>query len=354
MLPRKKTKLVNVGNLAVGSSSPISVQSMTKTQTSDIDATIKQIKELEKAGCQIIRVAVKDKTDADSLKAIKKSISIPLVADIHFDYKLAFIAIESGIDKIRINPGNIGSNERIEKVVLAARERKIPIRIGVNSGSLEKDLLKKYGHPSAEALVESALKHVEILEKYNFEDIIISIKSPDVPKTIEAYKLLSQKVDYPLHLGITESGIPKTGIIRSAVGIGSLLSQGIGDTIRVSLTGDPLEEIRAGLEILKSLGLYSKGVTIISCPTCGRIQFDLEKVVNEIEENTRHIEIPLKIAIMGCAVNGPGEAVEADIGLAGGAGQGLIFRKGELIKKVKEEDMVHELLNEIEKIGYML
>ena len=352
MLPRRKTREVNVGSVPVGGCAPVSVQSMTKTVTSDTKSTVKQIKELEAAGCQIVRVAIKDNDDADALKEIKNQIYIPLVADIHFDYRLALKAIESGVDKLRINPGNIGSLDRIKAVVKEAKDRGIPIRIGVNGGSLDKEVLQKYGHPSAEALVESALKHVEILRGLDFEDILISIKSTDVPKTLSAYKLLSSKVDYPLHVGITESGIPKTGIIKSAVGIGSLLSQGIGDTIRVSLTGNPVEEVRVGLEILKSMDLYSRGVTIISCPTCGRTSFDLEKVVNEIEEKTRHIEVPLKIAIMGCAVNGPGEAAEADLGLAGGVGEALLFRKGEIIKKVKEADMVEEFLKEIEAMGY--
>ncbi|MEK7375658.1 MAG: flavodoxin-dependent (E)-4-hydroxy-3-methylbut-2-enyl-diphosphate synthase [Candidatus Margulisiibacteriota bacterium] len=354
MLPRNKTRQIRVGDIPVGGNAPISVQSMAKTETCDVRATIEQIRKLEEAGCQIIRVAVRDMKDAGALEEIKKNISIPLVADIHFDYRLALKAIESGIDKLRINPGNIGSLDRIQSVVKAAKDRKIPIRIGVNSGSLEKEILRKYGHPSAEALVESALKHVEILRNLDFEDILISIKSTDVPKTIAAYKLLSSKVDYPLHVGITESGIPKTGIIKSAVGIGSLLSQGIGDTIRVSLTGSPIEEVRVGFEILKALDLYSKGVTIISCPTCGRLSFNLEKVVNEIEEKTRHVEVPLKIAIMGCAVNGPGEAAEADLGLAGGIGEALLFRKGEVLKKVKEADMVEELLKEIESMAYKL
>lgn len=354
MVSRRKTRAVKIGSVVIGGSAPILVQSMAKTTTSDVKATINQIHELEAAGCQIVRVAVKDEKDAAALKKIKNSISIPLVADIHFDYRLALTALEAGVDKLRINPGNIGDEERIKKVVSSAKEKKVPIRIGVNSGSLEKDLLEKYGHPSSQALVESALRHVRLLEKLKFEDIVISIKSTDVPKTIEAYKLLSSKVDYPLHVGVTESGIPKTGIIRSSVGIGSLLSQGIGDTIRVSLTASPVEEVRVGYEILKSLDLSTKGVTIISCPTCGRLEYDMEKVVNEIEENTRHIEIPLKIAIMGCIVNGPGEAAEADIGLAGGKGQGIIFRKGEMVKKVKEEDMVSELLKEIESMAYRM
>ncbi len=336
-----------VGNVPVGGDSPISVQSMTKTRTSDIDATVKQIKSLEMAGCHIIRCAVKDEQDAFALKKIKEQISIPLVADIHFDHKLALIALDAGIDKLRINPGNIGSEDRIKAVVSKAKERKVPIRIGVNSGSLEKDILAKYGHPTAGALVESALKHVSILEKLDFSDIIISIKATDVIKTVEAYTLLSSKVDHPLHLGVTESGIPKIGIIKSSVGIGNLLLNGIGDTLRVSLTGDPVEEIRVGIEIMKSLDLYAEGIRIISCPTCGRLGYDMEKIVNEVEAKTRHIKKPLKVAIMGCVVNGPGEAAEADIALAGGEGQGVIYKKGKLLKKVSEPEMVQALIQEI-------
>lgn len=354
MIPRRKTLQVKAGNVLIGGDAPISVQSMTKTHTSDIKATVAQILKLEQEGCQIIRSAVKDEKDAAALKEIKKAVSIPLVADIHFDHKLALMALEAGVDKLRINPGNIGSEDKVRAVVSAAKERKVPIRIGVNSGSLQKEILQKYGHPTAEALVESALTHVAILEKLDFNDIVISIKSTDVPRTIEAYKLLSSKVDYPLHIGITEAGTVKTGSIKSAVGIGSLLSQGIGDTIRVSLTADPIEEVRLAYQILKALGLYSKGVEIVSCPTCGRLEYDMEKVVDEIEKNTRHIEVPLKIAIMGCVVNGPGEAAEADLGLAGGKGQGIIFKKGEIIKKVAEKDMAKELLKEIESMAYKL
>ncbi|MFA5097863.1 MAG: flavodoxin-dependent (E)-4-hydroxy-3-methylbut-2-enyl-diphosphate synthase [Candidatus Margulisiibacteriota bacterium] len=354
MIPRKKTKEVKAGHLTIGGNAPVSVQSMTKTRTADIKATVSQILKLEEAGCQLIRAAVKDEKDAEALKEIKSLINIPLAADIHFDHRLALKAIDSGVDKLRINPGNIGEKDRIEAVVKAAKARRIPIRIGVNSGSLEKEVLKKYGHPSAEALVESALNHAHILKRLDFEDIVISIKSTDVPKTIRAYELLSSKVNYPLHIGITESGLPGKGTIKSAVGIGALLSRGIGDTLRVSLTGDPAEEVRVGLDILRSLNLYSKGVTIISCPTCGRLSYDLVKVAKEVEERTRHIEVPLKIAIMGCAVNGPGEAAEADLGLAGGQGEALLFRKGEIIKKVKEADMVEELLKEIESMAYKL
>ena len=348
MITRKKTKEIRIGKVKIGAGNPMAVQSMAKTLTADVSATIAQIKRLEEAGCQIIRVAVKDETDATALKKIKESISIPLVADIHFDHRLALMAIEAGIDKLRINPGNIGSEDRIKAVVSAAKERKVPIRIGVNSGSLQKEILAKYGHPCPKALVESALSHVKILEKLKFYDIAISIKSTDVISSIESFELLSKKVDYPLHVGITESGIPGPGSIKSAVGIGAILARGIGDTIRVSLTGDPVEEVKVAYEILKALGLYNKGVTIISCPTCGRLEYNMEQVVREITEKTKHIEKPLKIAIMGCVVNGPGEACEADLGLAGGKGQGIIFKKGIQLKKVTEKEMVSELLKEIE------
>jgi len=350
MMNRKKTKEVKVGDVKIGACAPVAVQSMTKTHTADVSATVAQIRKLEEAGCRIIRVAVKDEADALSLKKIKDLINIPLVADIHFDHRLALMAIEAGVDKLRINPGNIGSDEKIKAVVSAAKSGKIPIRIGVNSGSLQKDILAKYGHPCPKALVESALVHVKILEKIRFHDIVISIKSTDVMNTIESYELLSKHVDYPLHIGITEAGIPGPGSIKSAVGIGSILSKGIGDTIRVSLTGDPVEEVLVAYEILRSLGLYSKGVAIISCPTCGRLEYNMEKVVREITEKTKHIEKPIKIAIMGCVVNGPGEACEADLGLAGGRGQGIIFKKGVQLKKVSEHDMVSELLKEIESI----
>ncbi|MFA5104449.1 MAG: flavodoxin-dependent (E)-4-hydroxy-3-methylbut-2-enyl-diphosphate synthase [Candidatus Margulisiibacteriota bacterium] len=347
MIIRKKTKEIRIGTVKIGAGNPVSVQSMTKTHTADIAATVTQIKQLEEAGCQIIRVAVKDETDALALRKIKESISIPLVADIHFDHRLALIAIEAGIDKLRINPGNIGDEDRIKVVVSAAKARKVPIRIGVNSGSLQKDILAKYGHPCPKALVESALVHIKILERLKFYDIVLSIKSADVVDTIESYELLSKKVNFPLHVGITEAGIPGPGNIKSAVGIGAILARGIGDTIRVSLTGDPVEEVKTAYQILRALGLYNKGVTIISCPTCGRLEYNMEQVVREITEKTRHIEKPLKIAIMGCVVNGPGEACEADLGLAGGRGQGIIFKNGAQLKKVPEKDMVSELLKEI-------
>lgn len=325
---------------------PAAVQSMTKTDTSDVPATVKQILGLEAAGCQIVRCAVPDEKSAYALGEIKKKINIPLVADVHFNHKLAIIAAEMGADKLRINPGNIGSIEKIEAVVAAAKERKIPIRIGINSGSLE----KKFKHATPENLVKSALKNIKILEKLKFFDIAVSIKATSVPITIAAYQMLSKKVNYPLHVGITESGIPRTGIIRSSVGIGVLLSEGIGDTIRVSLTGDPVEEVRVGFEILKALEIIKKGVTVISCPTCGRCGIDVEAVASEIEANTRQITQPLKVAIMGCEVNGPGEAADADVGLAGGNGMGLIFREGKVVRRVPEKDMVEALLDEIESM----
>ncbi|OGC06193.1 4-hydroxy-3-methylbut-2-en-1-yl diphosphate synthase [candidate division WOR-1 bacterium RIFOXYA2_FULL_36_21] len=347
LIKRKKTKKIKIGSIAIGGNNPIAVQSMTKTFTSDVASTVKQIKKLEDAGCQIIRCAVPDEKSAYAIGKIKKEINIPLVADIHFDYKLAIIAAEMGADKLRINPGNIGSVDRIKAVVSMAKERKIPIRVGVNSGSLE----KKYKHPTPQALVESALSNVNILEKLGFYDIVVAVKSTSVPITIEAYKLLSEKVDYPLHIGITESGIPQVGIIKSSVGIGSLLSQGIGDTLRVSLTGDPQEEIRVGYEILKALELVCKGVTIISCPTCGRRGINIEKVAREIAKRTKDIIKPIKIAIMGCEVNGPGESKDADVGLAGGKGMGVIFVKGKVVQKVPETKMVDALLNEIERLA---
>jgi (E)-4-hydroxy-3-methylbut-2-enyl-diphosphate synthase len=349
-MKRKHTKVISIGRVRIGGGNPVAVQSMTKTYTSDIKATVKQIRELQDAGCQVIRCAVPEEKDALAIKQIKKHISIPLVADIHFNYRLALIAIESGADKIRINPGNIGGIEKLRSVVAACKERKIPIRIGVNSGSLEKEILKKYKHPTAKALVESALKNIRILEKLNFRDIVVSIKSTSVPSTIEAYRMLSEKINYPLHVGITEAGISTSGIIKSSVGIGALLAEGIGDTIRVSLTGDPVAEVIAAKEILKSLELIKNGVTIISCPTCGRCEINVEEIAKAVTEKTRGVKKSVKIAIMGCAVNGPGEAADADVGLAGGKGAGLIFRSGKIVKKVPEKEMVKELMNEVHKI----
>lgn len=347
---RKQTKKIKVGDIYIGGDSPISVQSMTNTDTRDVKSTIRQIHELEKAGCEIIRVAVPDMEAAEALKEIKRNIGIPLVADIHFDYRLALEAIKNGVDALRINPGNIGSEERISEVVKAADFKGIPIRIGVNAGSLERDLLKKYGKPTPEALVESALRHVDILEKHRFTNIVISVKSSNVIENIESYRLLSQKTSYPLHIGVTEAGTIFSGTIKSSIGIGSLICEGIGDTIRVSLTDSPLEEVRVGREILKACGVRKFGIEFISCPTCGRTNIDLIKIAKQAEEALGNINKHIKVAIMGCAVNGPGEAREADIGIAGGKGEGLIFKKGEIIKKVPEDKLLEELINEIEKM----
>lgn len=347
---RKETRKIKIGNLYIGGDSKIAIQSMTNTDTRDVKATIEQILKLEAAGCDIVRCAVPDMEAAEAIKEIVKGINIPLVADIHFDYRLALKAIENGVSKLRINPGNIGNIERVKAVAEAAKEKNIPIRIGVNSGSLEKDLLKKYGKICPEALVESALNHVKILEDVNFNDIIISIKSSDVVQMIESYKLISEKVNYPLHVGVTEAGTIWRGTIKSSVGIGAILAQGIGDTIRVSLTGDVVEEVKVGKEILKSLGYINEGVQFVSCPTCGRTQIDLIKIAEEVESKLANLNKNIKVAVMGCAVNGPGEAREADIGIAGGYGEGLIFKKGEIVKKVKEENLVEELLKEIDKL----
>ena len=347
---RKITKKVQVGNIYIGGGEPVTVQSMTNTDTRDVSKTVNQIKELEKNGCEIIRCAVPDMEAADALYEIKKQIDISLVADIHFDFRLALKSIDNGIDALRINPGNIGTEDRIKKVVEKAKDKGIPIRIGVNSGSLEADILKKHGSPTAEALVESALRHAEILEKYNFHNIVISVKSSNVIENIKGYRILSNMTDYPLHLGVTEAGTIHMGTLKSAVGIGSLLCDGIGDTIRVSLTDNPLEEVKAAFDILKVCRIRNSGVEIISCPTCGRTQIDLISIAKKAECALSSINKPIKVAIMGCIVNGPGEAREADIGIAGGRGEGIIFKKGEIIKKVKEEDLLCELLNEIKKL----
>lgn len=347
LIKRRPSKKVYVGKVGIGGDFPVSVQSMTNTKTHDVKATVNQIMALEEAGCDIVRVAVPDMEAAKAIAEIKKNIHIPLVADIHFDYRLAIEAIKNGADKVRINPGNIGGLERIKEVVKAARERNIPIRIGVNSGSLEKDLLEKYGSPCAEALVESALRHVSILEGLDFTDIVISIKSSDVLTTVKAYEMLSKKVNYPFHLGVTEAGTIFSGTIKSAVGLGILLYEGIGDTIRVSLTGDPVEEIRVGKEILKSLNLIKSGVNLISCPTCGRCQIDLIGIAKEVEKKLAGIKEPIKVAVMGCIVNGPGEAKEADIGIAGGSGKVAVFKKGRIVKTVPASDAVDVLISEI-------
>jgi (E)-4-hydroxy-3-methylbut-2-enyl-diphosphate synthase len=350
MIKRNKTRKVKVGNVFVGGDSGISVQSMTNTDTRDVFATISQIKRLEEAECDIVRCAVPDMEAAAALKAIINGINIPLVADIHFDYRLALASVESGVAALRINPGNIGDVSKVKSVAEACRAKEIPIRVGVNSGSLEKDILNKYGKVCPEALVESALGHVKILESVNFQDIVISIKSSNVLQMIESYRIISQKVDYPLHIGVTEAGTIFGGTIKSAVGIGTLLAEGIGDTIRVSLTDDPAEEVRVGREILRSLGYLKKGIEFISCPTCGRTQLDLIKIAKEVEKRLEGNPKNIKVAVMGCVVNGPGEAREADIGIAGGRGEGLIFKKGVIIKKVREEDLADELIKEINNL----
>lgn len=350
MITRRKTRQIAIGNVKIGGGAPISVQSMTNTKTTDTEATVAQIKALQDAGCDIVRLAVPDMTAAENIANIKVQVNIPLVADIHFDYRLALKAIEQGIDALRINPGNIGDEERVKAVVTAAKAKHIPIRIGVNAGSLDKKLLAKYGKVTAEALVESAMEHVRILEKLDFHDIKISLKAHDVPLTIEAYRLMSQTVDYPLHLGITEAGTVNTGIIKSAVGIGALLAEGIGDTFRISLTGDPVNEVKVANEILKALGLKEYGPTLISCPTCGRCNIDLPSIAAKVEKRLDGIKKPVKVAVMGCIVNGPGEARDADIGIAGGKGEGLLFRKGEIIGKVPEDKLVDALFAELDKI----
>lgn len=347
---RKNTRKIKIGNIYVGGDSPITIQSMTNTDTRNVDSTVSQILKLEDAGCQIIRCAVPDMEASEALGKILKQIHIPLVADIHFDYKLALNSINNGVSALRINPGNIGSIDRVKAVAEAAKISGVPIRIGVNSGSVEKDLLSSYGKVCPEALVESAIRHVEILDKLNFNDIVISLKSSNVLQMIESYRLMSSKANYPLHIGVTEAGTIWRGTIKSSIGIGTLLSEGIGDTIRVSLTGDPLEEIKVGKEILKAIGLNKEGVEFISCPTCGRTQIDLVKIAKEVEDRLQNLNKHVKVAVMGCAVNGPGEAREADIGIAGGNGEGLIFKHGTIIKKVKEEDLVEELIKEIENI----
>lgn len=347
---RRPTRQIHIGKVAIGGGAPISVQSMTNTKTTDTEATVAQIRALQAAGCDIVRLAVPDMEAAKNLGNILRQVTVPLVADIHFDYKLALEAIHQGIHALRLNPGNIGGEEKVKAVVEAAKEAGIPIRLGVNAGSLDKKILKKYGGVTPEALVESAMEHVRILEALDFHDMKISLKAHDVPLTIAAYRLMSQTVDYPLHLGITEAGTVNTGIIKSAVGIGALLAEGIGDTFRISLTGDPVVEVRVANEILKSLGLKEYGPTLVACPTCGRTSIDLPTIAAQVEEKLRDIEEPIEVAVMGCVVNGPGEARGADVGIAGGNGEGLIFRKGEIVRKVPEADLVNELFQEIDQI----
>lgn len=347
---RRKTKEVRIGSIKIGGDNPIAVQSMLNTPASDPEACVKQAKQLEKAGCEIIRTAVPNLDCVKTVYALKDNINVPIVADIHFDYKIALECAEAGVDKIRINPGNIGSDDRVKAVADKCREKNIPIRVGVNSGSLEKEILAKYGSPTPEALCESALYHTSLLEKFDFDNIVISLKSSDVKKAYDAYSLISQKCDYPLHIGITEAGTQRMGIIKSSAGLGALLLNGIGDTMRVSLTADPVNEVYAGYDILKALGIRKHGVNIVSCPTCGRTKIDLISLASEVEDALKNCDKQITVAVMGCIVNGPGEAREADIGIAGGDGCGLIFKKGEILKKLPEADLLPALLEEIEKM----
>ena len=347
---RKNTRAINIGNVTIGGNNPIAIQSMCNTKTDDVKATVEQIIRLERAGCEIIRVAVPDIAAAKAIADIKKEIHIPIVADIHFDYRLAIASIENGADKIRINPGNIGSYENMKAVVDAAKERNIPIRVGVNSGSLEKDIIARYGHVTAEGIVESALDKVHIIEDAGYDNIVISIKSSDVPMCIKAHELISNATDYPLHIGITESGTVYNGTVKSSVGLGIILYEGIGDTIRVSLTGDPVQEVLCAKRILKTLGLRTGGIEVVSCPTCGRTRIDLIKLAEQVNELAQDYPVDIKVAVMGCVVNGPGEAREADLGIAGGDGEGLLFKKGEIIRKLPEEELLGALKSELDKL----
>ena len=346
-MKREHTKIVQIGDVKIGGGHPIAIQSMTNTKTEDVQATVAQILALEAVGCEIIRCAVPTMEAAEAIREIKKQIHIPLVADIHFDYRLAIAAIENGADKIRINPGNIGDQERVCKVVEKAKEYQVPIRVGVNSGSLEKELVEKYGGVTAEGIVESALDKGALIENMGYDNLVVSIKSSDVMMCVKAHEILSEKCNYPLHIGITESGTVTSGNIKSSVGLGIMLYQGLGDTIRVSLTGDPLEEIKSAKLILKTLGLRKGGIEVVSCPTCGRTQIDLIGLANEVENMVADIPLDIKVAVMGCVVNGPGEAKEADIGIAGGVGEGLLIKKGKIIKKVKEEELLESLRQEL-------
>ena len=350
-MERRKTRQISIGAVKIGGDASISVQSMAKTDTRDIQKTVHQIRLLERAGCEIIRVAVVDEEAAHAIARIKKKIGIPLIADIHFHSRLALMAMESGADGLRINPGNIGGRDRLKPIVKEAKNRSLPIRIGVNSGSLEKDLLKRFGGATPEAMVSSALRAIEWMEDLGFHLIKISLKASDVLRTVEAYRLFSKKADYPLHLGVTEAGKGSGAVIKSSIGIGVLLSEGIGDTLRISLTGDPVEEVRVGYEILRALNIRKRGVEIISCPTCGRCEVSLSRLVDRIERDVKKMATPLTVAIMGCVVNGPGEAKEADIGIAGGKGAGVLFREGKVVRKLKEKDFVSVLLSEIQKMA---
>ena len=350
VIHRRQTRQISIGPVKVGGLAPISVQSMTNTPTQNISSTVAQIKRLEEAGCEIVRVAVPDLEAARAIRAIKSQISIPLVADIHFDHRLAIASAESGADGLRLNPGNIGGKKKVASVVACAKERRIPIRIGINSGSLEKEIVRKHHGVTPEGMVESAMRHIEMLQDLDFHSIKVSLKASDVPRTVEAYRLLAEKTDLPLHVGITEAGTLYSGMVKSAIGIGMLLAEGIGDTIRVSLTRDPADEIRVGYEILKALNIRQHGPEIISCPTCGRCNIDLFGIVDQVEKALISKPLPIKLAIMGCVVNGPGEAKEADIGIAGGDGTGILFRKGKVVKKFPQDRLVNVLLQEVEKL----
>lgn len=350
MFHRKDTRPVRVGDLTIGGSDEVIIQSMCTTKTADVKATVAEIHRLEEAGCQLVRVTVNNMEAADAVKEIKKQINIPLVSDIHFDHRLALAAIENGIDKVRINPGNIGRRSKVEAVVKACKERGIPIRIGVNAGSLENHLLEKYGYPTPEAMVESALFHIGILEELDFHDIIVSLKASDVPMAIAAYTQAAQAFNYPLHLGITEAGTLFSGTVKSAAGLGALLSMGIGSTMRISLSADPVEEVKVARELLKTFGLITNAATLISCPTCGRLDIDLFSIANEVEAYIANLKVPIKVSVLGCAVNGPGEAREADIGIAGARGEGMLFRYGEMVRKVPEAELLNELKKEIDII----
>ena len=349
-MERRKSRKIKLGNTTLGGDSPVLVQSMLNVPSTNIDGSVAQAKALAAAGCQVIRFAIPDEAALELIEPIKNAVDVPLVADIHFNYRLAMGAAQRGIDKIRINPGNIGSDDRVKAVADICREKQIPIRIGVNSGSLEKHILAKYGAPTPEAMVESAMYHAALLEKFDFNDIVISIKSSNVPTMIAAYEMAAQRCDYPLHLGVTEAGTERMGIIKSAAGIGSLLCHGIGDTIRVSLTDDPVKEVFAAMDILKAIGLKNDSPYLIACPTCGRTRIDLVGLAKQVEEKLRDVHKPIKVAVMGCVVNGPGEAREADIGIAGGDGEGLLFKKGQILRKVPEDQMLMELMKEMDKL----
>ena len=349
MIARRRSLQVKVGRITLGGDAPVRVQSMTNTNPHDVAATVEQVRRLEEAGCEMVRLAVPDEGAVRALRDIRKEVDVPIVADIHFDHRLALGALEAGADKLRINPGNIGGRDKVEAVARAAKERGVPIRVGVNSGSIRRDFLKKYG-PTAEAMVESALEEVRILEEVGFQDIVVSLKASDVPRTVRAYELIADRVPYPLHIGITEAGTVRSGSVRSAVGLGILLWEGIGDTVRVSLSGDPVEEVRVAYEILKSLDLRRRGAKVVACPTCGRAEIDVASLAERVERALEGLERPLTVAVMGCVVNGPGEAKEADVGVAGGRRGGVVFREGKVVRRVEEEEIFDALMEEIGKI----